>query len=147
MGDTVHLLPANYWPVAYIVLAYVLGSLPFAIIVSRLFGMQDPRQYGSGNPGATNVLRSGNKLAAILTLLGDAAKGWLAVWLAQHHEQDYSARLPSPPWVLLPCWAMFFRYSSVSKAAKAWLRPPAFFWGSVHYSLFAACSPGLSSRW
>lgn len=85
MGDTVHLLPANYWPVAYIVLAYVLGSLPFAIIVSRLFGMQDPRQYGSGNPGATNVLRSGNKLAAILTLLGDAAKGWLAVWLAQHH--------------------------------------------------------------
>ena len=63
--------------------AYLLGSLPFAIIVTRLMGMRDPRSYGSGNPGATNVLRSGSKLAAVLTLLGDAGKGWLAVWLAQ----------------------------------------------------------------
>ncbi|MDD3354537.1 glycerol-3-phosphate 1-O-acyltransferase PlsY [Zoogloea sp.] len=62
--------------------AYLLGSVPFAVVVSRLFGMADPRTYGSGNPGATNVLRSGNKLAAILTLLGDALKGWLAVYLA-----------------------------------------------------------------
>lgn len=84
MGDTAFLLPAHFGPAAYIGLAYLLGSLPFAIIVSRLFGMQDPRKYGSGNPGATNVLRSGNKLAAVLTLLGDAAKGWLAVWLVQH---------------------------------------------------------------
>ncbi len=68
---------------AIIVLAYLLGSLPFAVIVSRAFGLADPRSYGSGNPGATNVLRSGNKLAALLTLAGDAAKGWLAVWLAQ----------------------------------------------------------------
>jgi len=52
------------------------------VIVSRAFGLADPRSYGSGNPGATNVLRSGNKTAAVLTLLGDAAKGWLAVWLA-----------------------------------------------------------------
>ncbi len=55
--------------------AYLLGSLSFAVIVSKAFGMADPRSYGSGNPGATNVLRSGKKLAAVLTLLGDALKG------------------------------------------------------------------------
>lgn len=65
-----------------LIAAYLLGSVPFAVVVSRLFGMADPRTYGSGNPGATNVLRSGNKLAAALTLLGDAFKGWLAVLLA-----------------------------------------------------------------
>ncbi|MBS0346883.1 MAG: glycerol-3-phosphate 1-O-acyltransferase PlsY [Proteobacteria bacterium] len=65
-----------------LIAAYLLGSIPFAVVVSRLFGMADPRTYGSGNPGATNVLRSGNKLAAALTLLGDAFKGWLAVALA-----------------------------------------------------------------
>ncbi len=63
--------------------AYLIGSIPFAVVVSRLFGMADPRTYGSGNPGATNVLRSGNKLAAILTLVGDGLKGWLAVFLAE----------------------------------------------------------------
>ena len=62
--------------------AYLIGSVPFAVVVSRLMGLDDPRSYGSGNPGATNVLRSGNKLAALLTLLGDGAKGWFAVWLA-----------------------------------------------------------------
>lgn len=62
--------------------AYVLGSIPFAVVTSKLFGLQDPRKYGSGNPGATNVLRSGNKAAAALTLLGDSLKGWLAVWAA-----------------------------------------------------------------
>ncbi|MDQ5879667.1 MAG: acyl phosphate:glycerol-3-phosphate acyltransferase [Pseudomonadota bacterium] len=70
---------------AAIVGAYLLGSVPFAVICSRLFGLADPRSYGSGNPGATNVLRSGNKAAAVLTLLGDGAKGWLAVFLAQHY--------------------------------------------------------------
>ncbi|MBN2690626.1 MAG: glycerol-3-phosphate 1-O-acyltransferase PlsY [Burkholderiaceae bacterium] len=63
-------------------LAYLLGSLSFAVLVSRAMGMADPRSYGSGNPGATNVLRSGNKLAAVLTLFLDAFKGWAAVWLA-----------------------------------------------------------------
>jgi glycerol-3-phosphate acyltransferase PlsY len=63
--------------------AYLLGSVPFAVLSSRLFGLADPRTYGSGNPGATNVLRSGNKKAALLTLVGDALKGWLAVFLAQ----------------------------------------------------------------
>jgi len=62
--------------------AYLLGSIPFAIVSSRLFGLQDPRRYGSGNPGATNVLRSGNKGAAVVTLLGDCLKGLLAVWAA-----------------------------------------------------------------
>jgi len=65
-----------------LIAAYLLGSVPFAVVLSRLFGLQDPRTYGSGNPGATNVLRSGNKAAAALTLMGDAAKGWLAVWIA-----------------------------------------------------------------
>jgi acyl phosphate:glycerol-3-phosphate acyltransferase len=64
------------------ILAYLIGSVPFAVVVSRVMGLADPREYGSGNPGATNVLRSGNKIAALLTLLGDAAKGWFAVWLA-----------------------------------------------------------------
>ena len=68
----------------FVICAYLLGSISFAVIMSRLFTLPDPRTYGSHNPGATNVLRSGNKWAAILTLLGDAAKGWLAVWLAQH---------------------------------------------------------------
>jgi acyl phosphate:glycerol-3-phosphate acyltransferase len=62
--------------------AYLLGSISFAIVVSRLMTLPDPRSYGSKNPGATNVLRSGSKAAAVLTLAGDAGKGWLAVWLA-----------------------------------------------------------------
>jgi len=64
-------------------MAYVLGSIPFAVIVSWVFVLPDPRSYGSGNPGATNVLRTGRKAAAALILLGDALKGWLAVFLAQ----------------------------------------------------------------
>ena len=75
----------------FIVLGYLLGSLPFAVIVSRAFGLADPRSYGSGNPGATNVLRSGNRTAAVLTLIGDAAKGWLAVWLAARFGADEAA--------------------------------------------------------
>lgn len=69
----------NHFIVA--IVAYCLGSISFAVIVSRVFGLPDPRSYGSNNPGATNVLRTGNKLAAALTLLGDALKGWLAVVL------------------------------------------------------------------
>ena len=66
--------------------AYLLGSIPFAILVSRAMGLADPRTYGSGNIGATNVLRSGNRRAALLTLLGDAAKGWVAVLIARWLE-------------------------------------------------------------
>jgi len=64
-------------------IAYLIGSISFAVIVSRAFSLPDPRTYGSGNPGTTNVLRSGRKSAAALTLLGDIAKGWLAVFLAR----------------------------------------------------------------
>jgi acyl phosphate:glycerol-3-phosphate acyltransferase len=69
--------------------AYLIGSISFAVVTSRLFGLADPRTYGSKNPGATNVLRSGNKAAAALTLLGDGFKGWLAVWLAQRYGAPY----------------------------------------------------------
>lgn len=65
-----------------VVIAYLLGSIPFAVLVSRAMRLPDPRQFGSKNPGATNVLRAGNKWAAGLTLFGDAAKGWLAVYLS-----------------------------------------------------------------
>ncbi|MDH4149412.1 MAG: glycerol-3-phosphate acyltransferase, partial [Betaproteobacteria bacterium] len=65
-----------------VVLAYLIGSISFAVVVSRAYRLPDPREYGSGNPGATNVLRSGRKSAAVLTLLGDSFKGWLAVFLA-----------------------------------------------------------------
>lgn len=67
----------------FVVAAYLIGSVPFAVLVSKAFGLADPRSFGSGNPGATNVLRTGNKMAALLTLLGDAAKGAVAVWLAR----------------------------------------------------------------
>jgi glycerol-3-phosphate acyltransferase PlsY len=66
----------------FAIAAYLIGSLSFAVIVSRAFGLPDPHSYGSGNPGATNVLRTGRKAAALLTLLGDGGKGWLAVFLA-----------------------------------------------------------------
>jgi glycerol-3-phosphate acyltransferase PlsY len=72
-------------------LAYLLGSIPFAVIVSRAFGLPDPRSYGSGNPGATNVLRTGKRAAAALTLIGDALKGWLAVFLAQRLAEGGTA--------------------------------------------------------
>ena len=68
--------------VAAIVVAYCIGSISFAIAVIRLMRLPDPRSYGSKNPGATNVLRTGKRAAAVLTLVGDAGKGWVAVWLA-----------------------------------------------------------------
>lgn len=73
----------------FILLAYLLGSVSFAVLTSRLFGLPDPRTFGSKNPGATNVLRTGKKLAAALTLLGDGAKGWLAVFLVQRYAPGY----------------------------------------------------------
>jgi len=69
----------------FVVAAYLLGSVSFGILMSKAFSLPDPRTVGSGNPGATNVLRSGKKLAAFLTLFGDAFKGYMAVWLAMHY--------------------------------------------------------------
>ena len=74
-----------------IVGAYLLGSISFAVLVSKVMGLPDPHTYGSKNPGATNVLRTGNKLAAVLTLVGDAAKGGVAVWLASHFTGELAA--------------------------------------------------------
>jgi len=69
----------------FALLAYLLGSVPFALIASWIFNLPDPRSYGSKNPGATNVLRTGKKAAAVFTLVGDAGKGWLAVFLSQYY--------------------------------------------------------------
>ena len=81
---------SSYLPsIVAIFAAYLIGSLSFAVIVSKAFGMADPRSYGSGNPGATNVLRSGNKTAALATLLLDAAKGWLPVFVIRHFGTDW----------------------------------------------------------
>ena len=80
----------NYaYSIGATLLAYLLGSLSFAVIVSKLLGLNDPRSYGSKNPGATNVLRSGNKAAAVATLLLDGLKGWLAVVLVKWFGGDY----------------------------------------------------------
>jgi glycerol-3-phosphate acyltransferase PlsY len=73
----------------FTVVAYLIGSISFAVVMSHAFGLSDPRTYGSKNPGATNVLRSGNKKAAIATLIGDAAKGWFAVWLAERFADQF----------------------------------------------------------
>jgi glycerol-3-phosphate acyltransferase PlsY len=76
--------------VVIVVAAYCLGSISFAIVVSWLLRLPDPRTYGSKNPGATNVLRTGRKAAAVLTLVGDAGKGWLAVWLAAFFTTQFA---------------------------------------------------------
>ena len=78
--------------IALVLIAYLIGSVSFAVVVSRAMGLPDPRSYGSKNPGATNVLRTGRKAAAVLTLLGDCAKGWLAVFLT-----DYFFATAVPP--------------------------------------------------
>lgn len=75
-------VPVTLVPVVWVVAAYLLGSIAFGILVSKVFGLPDPRTVGSGNIGATNVARSGKKSAAILTLAGDVFKGWFPVWLA-----------------------------------------------------------------
>ncbi len=80
--DGLGFIPVTLIPIVWIVAAYLIGSISFGIIFSKLFGLPDPRTVGSGNIGATNIARSGKKLPAILTLLGDALKGWLPVWLA-----------------------------------------------------------------
>ncbi len=80
------------YPLIAVLAAYLIGSLSFAVIVSRLFGLNDPRSYGSKNPGATNVLRSGNKAAAVATLLLDGLKGWLPMALITWFGRDYGLR-------------------------------------------------------
>jgi acyl phosphate:glycerol-3-phosphate acyltransferase len=80
---------STFYPILAAIAAYLVGSLSFAVIVSKLMGLSDPRTFGSKNPGATNVLRSGNKPAAILTLVLDALKGYIPVALVQWFGKDY----------------------------------------------------------
>lgn len=107
-----------------IVAAYLLGSLPFAVIISRLMGLRDPRQYGSGNPGATNVLRTGNRKAAALTLLGDVGKGWLAVAASQWVAATLGLPAALPAWCGLAVfaghvWPVFLRFRGGKGVATA----------------------------
>jgi glycerol-3-phosphate acyltransferase PlsY len=104
----------------FILAAYLIGSLSFAVIVSRAYGLPDPRSYGSGNPGATNVLRSGRKQAAVLTLVGDAGKGWLAVLLA-HRYGVADAALAGVALAAFVghVWPVFFRFQGGKGVATA----------------------------
>lgn len=95
--------------------AYLIGSISFAVIVSKLFRLADPRTYGSKNPGATNVLRSGNKVAALVTLIGDGFKGWLAVFLAAHFGEQfgvggYGIALVALAVFLGHLWPLYFKF-------------------------------------
>ena len=106
------------------VAAYLIGSISFAVVMSRVFGLSDPRTYGSKNPGATNVLRSGSKKAAIATLIGDGAKGWLAVFLAvrfgpQYGLDDAGIALVSIAVFLGHLWPVFFRFVGGKGVATA----------------------------
>ena len=97
---------------ATILVAYLIGSISFAVLVSRAFGLPDPRSYGSGNPGATNVLRTGRKAAAALTLLGDAFKGWFAVALTQQHvvADPVAVAAAAVAVVVGHLWPLYFRF-------------------------------------
>jgi glycerol-3-phosphate acyltransferase PlsY len=106
------------------VAAYLIGSVSFAVIVSAAMGLADPRSYGSKNPGATNVLRSGNRKAAILTLVGDAFKGWLAVWLVvrlgpRHGLDDTAVALAAIAVFLGHLYPVFFRFKGGKGVATA----------------------------
>lgn len=110
--------------VLFAIAAYLIGSISFAVVVSKAFGLSDPRTYGSKNPGATNVLRSGNKKAAVLTLIGDGFKGWLAVWLAQKFGPqfgvgDTGVALVTIAVFLGHLWPVFFRFVGGKGVATA----------------------------
>lgn len=103
--------------------AYLIGSVSFAVIVSHIFKLPDPRSYGSGNPGATNVLRSGRKAAAVLTLLGDSVKGWVAVMLARHFaalaEIDIAVAVAGVAVVIGHMYPVFHRFQGGKGVATA----------------------------
>ena len=110
--------------VIFILAAYLLGSVSFAIVVSKLFKLEDPRTYGSQNPGATNVLRTGNKAAAALTLLGDCVKGWVAVAAAVYLSQPLQLGDEVIAGVAFAVfaghlWPVFFRFQGGKGVATA----------------------------
>jgi acyl phosphate:glycerol-3-phosphate acyltransferase len=113
-------------PIVVALAAYLIGSVSFAVLVSRAFSLPDPHTYGSGNPGATNVLRTGRKAAAVLTLLGDSAKGWLAVQLAHRYgaSPELCAAVAAVTVILGHVCPVFHRFAGgkgVSTAAGALL--------------------------
>ena len=110
--------------VSAVIAAYLIGSLSFAVIVSKYYGMDDPRTYGSGNPGATNVLRSGKKKAAALTLLGDALKGLVAVVLARCLQDalnlsDITIAVVAVAALVGHMWPLFFSFKGGKGVATA----------------------------
>lgn len=110
--------------VLFAIAAYLLGSISFAIVVSKLFRLDDPRTFGSGNPGATNVLRTGNKLAAVLTLIGDCVKGWIPVGLAVQFDEklalgDAGIALIAVAVFAGHLWPVFFRFKGGKGVATA----------------------------
>ena len=112
------------YPLAAALAAYLIGSLSFAVLVSRVMGLADPRSYGSQNPGATNVLRSGNKAAAALTLLLDAVKGWLPVWVLGRYGSAWGLAEGTLAMVALAAfvghvWPVFFRFKGGKGVATA----------------------------
>jgi acyl phosphate:glycerol-3-phosphate acyltransferase len=115
---------SSWAPWAATVVAYLLGSLSFAVIVSRVMGLSDPRSYGSGNPGATNVLRSGNKKAAVLTLLFDALKGYVPVLLVGLYGERFglgegTVALVGVAAFVGHLWPVFFRFKGGKGVATA----------------------------
>jgi glycerol-3-phosphate acyltransferase PlsY len=113
-----------FYPAAATIAAYLIGSLSFAVIISRVMGLSDPRSYGSGNPGATNVLRSGNKAAAILTLVFDALKGFVPVLLVDQFGAPYGMGAGTVAMVGLAAflghlWPVFFRFKGGKGVATA----------------------------
>ena len=113
-----------FWGLMATVAAYVIGSMSFAVIVSRLMGLEDPRRYGSGNPGATNVLRSGNRIAALLTLALDALKGFVPVLLVLRFGEMFEVGEGTAALVGLAAfighlWPVFFGFKGGKGVATA----------------------------
>ena len=117
-------MQTTVYPLLAALVGYLIGSLSFAVIVSRAMGLSDPRSYGSGNPGATNVLRSGNKAAAVLTLVFDALKGYLPVlavvlWGEKYGLGEGTAALVGLGAFLGHLWPVFFRFEGGKGVATA----------------------------
>ena len=137
--------------VAAALVAYLIGSISFAVLVSRAFGLPDPRSYGSGNPGATNVVRTGRRSAAVLTLLGDALKGGFAVAMVQQHVvgNPLAAGVAAVAVTAGHMWPVYFRFQGgkgvstavgVLAALDAWLAA-----GAAATWLIIACFFRISS--